>query len=82
MSGMPTVEADKTSPSPANVPPEMETVALSRVVLLESVIVKFPANVRGAAPSVYGKLNKLLKTGPLMLFFPCQCFGCADGVVS
>jgi hypothetical protein len=78
---VPTVEAARTSPSPVNLPPEMEIVALARVVLVESVIVKFPDNVTGAAPSVYDEVGcKLLKTA-LMIFSPCQCLGWAHGVV-
>jgi hypothetical protein len=75
------VEVSKTSLSPANVPPEVEMVALARVVLVESVIVKFPDNVTGAAFSVYEIAEfKLLKTA-LMIFSPCQCLGWAHGVV-
>jgi hypothetical protein len=59
----------------------MEIVALASIVVLESVIVKFPDNVTGAAFSVYEIAEfKLLKTA-LMIFSPCRCFGGAHGVV-
>ena len=60
----------------------MEIVALARVALVESVIVKFPDNVTGAAFSVYEIEGfTLVKTGPLMIFSPCRWFGGAHGVV-
>jgi hypothetical protein len=60
----------------------MEIVALARVALLESVIVKFPDNVTGAAFSVYEMAEfTLLKTGPGMISSQCQCLGWAHGAV-
>jgi hypothetical protein len=68
---VPTVEAARTSPSPVNLPPEMEIVALARVVLVMSVIVKFPDNVTGAAPSVYAEFICKFINVALMISSPC-----------
>src|ERR1043166_8147612 len=57
---VPVVDVASTSPSPANLPPVIDTVALARLRLYGSVTVSAPESVAVASCSVYCALAATL----------------------